>query len=125
MLVLVTGATGRIGTHVTQKLVAEGHLVRALAGRHHPRSPLIADAQVEFFPGRLEDREAMVSACRDVDVVFHLGAALTTRGKTDEEYLEVNVRGTFNLLMAVREQAPGLRRFIYASSDAVYYPGPM
>ena len=70
MLVLVTGATGRIGAHVTRALVEEGHSVRALAQPDHPRAPVIAGPQVEFFAGRLENPGALSVACRDVDAVF-------------------------------------------------------
>ena len=65
----------------------------------------------------------MTVAAREVEAVYHLGGALTSRGNTDEEFFEYNVRGTFNLLMAVRDHAPSLQRFVYASSDAVYFRG--
>ena len=123
MLILVTGAAGRIGAHLTRRLVRSGHRVRALVLPNDPRIPVITAADVEHVYGRLEDMAAVAEAVRDVDAVYHLAAALTSRGHTDDEYFEVNLRGTFNLLMAVREQAPDIRRFVYASSDAVYHPG--
>lgn len=123
MLVLVTGAAGRIGAHLTRALVREGHRVRALVLPNDARAALIAGPGVESVEGRLEDGAAVERAATGVDAVYHLGAALTSRGNTDEEFFEFNLRGTFNLLMAVRERAPGCRRFAYASSDAVYWGG--
>ena len=123
MLILVTGATGRIGSHLTRALVRAGHTVRALVVPGDPRAAALDGLGVEQVVGRLESRDAVTAAARGVAAVYHLGGALTSRGNTDEEFFEYNVRGTFNLLMAVRDQAPRLRRFVYASSDAVYFRG--
>ena len=124
MHVLVTGATGRIGSHLTRYLIREGHTVRALVLPDDPRVAAISDPQVQTVQGRLEDVQAVASAVHGVDAVYHLAGALTSRGHTDEEFFEVNLRGTFNVLMTAREHAPQLRHLVYASSDAVYYGGP-
>jgi UDP-glucose 4-epimerase len=123
VLVLVTGAAGRIGAHLTRALVRRDHRVRAFVLPNDPRTALIAGANVEVIEGRLEDRAVVEHAATDVDAVYHLGAALTSRGNTDEEFFEYNLRGTFNLLMAVRQHAPSCQRVAYASSDAVYWSG--
>lgn len=123
MLVLVTGATGRIGAHLTRALVQAGHTVRALALPDDPRASLIQGPNVEFIYGRLQDAAILNQAARDVDAVYHLAGALTSRGNTDEEFFEFNLRGTYDLLQAVRKHAPRVRRFAYASSDAVYHNG--
>lgn len=124
MRVLVTGAAGRIGTHLTGALVRAGHEVRAFVLPGDPRAELIAGPGVELAPGRLEDADALRGAVRGVAAVYHLAGALTSRGNSDEEFFELNLRATYNLLTAVRDQAPNLRRFAYASSDAVYAAGP-
>jgi UDP-glucose 4-epimerase len=123
VLVLVTGAAGRIGAHLTRALVGEGHRVRGFVLPNDPRAGLIADPNVELVAGRLEDRTAVERAATGVEAVYHLGAALTSRGNTDQEFFDYNLRGTFNLLMAVRERAPACQRFAYASSDAVCWSG--
>jgi UDP-glucose 4-epimerase len=97
--------------------------VRAFVLPGDPRASAIAGPGVEFFPGRLEETAALTEAVRDVEAVFHLGGALTSRGNTDEEFFTLNLRSTFDLLMAVRAHAPRLRHFVYASSDAVYLNG--
>ena len=56
--------------------------------------------------------------------MFHLAGALTSRGCADEAFIRVNIQGTFHLLKAVRERAPALAHFIFASSDAVYFERP-
>ena len=122
MLILVTGATGRIGHQLTRALVRAGHTVRAFAGADHPRAGLIAGAGVEFFAGRLEDSDAVNRAVKGVDAIFHLAAGLGSRGHTEEQIVDYNLRGTFNMLKAARDNAPGLRQFLYISSDAVYWP---
>ena len=123
MLVLVTGATGRIGSHLTRALVRAGHSVRAFALPNDQRASLIQGPNVELVYGQLQDVAGIDQAARAVDAVYHLAGALTSRGNTDEEFFEFNLRGTYNLLQAVRKHAPHIRRFAYASSDAVYHNG--
>ena len=97
--------------------------MRALVLPNDSAASGIAAPAVELFYGRLEDSAIVAESVRNVDAVYHLAAALSSRDHTDDEYFEYNLRGTYNLLMAVRKHAPGLRRFAYASSDAVYHSG--
>lgn len=124
MLVLVTGAAGRIGAHLTHLLIDAGHQVRAFVLPNDPRADLIRTPGVELVQGRLEDDTALSAAASGVEAIYHLGGALTSRGNSDQEFFELNVRTTFVLLMAARAARNRLHRFIYASSDAVYLPGP-
>jgi nucleoside-diphosphate-sugar epimerase len=124
MLVLVTGAAGRIGAHLTHLLLDAGHEVRAFVLPDDRRADLIRVPGVELVHGRLEDDVALSAAASDVDAIYHLGGALTSRGNSDQEFFELNVRTTFVLLMAARAAGSRMRRFVYASSDAVYLPGP-
>ena len=123
MDVLVTGAGGRIGTHLTRRLLADGHRVRALALLEEPRLAALHDLGAEVVLGNLLDPGSLDAATADVDAVCHLAAALTLHGSTDTTLVDVNLRGTFNLLDSVRRSAPGVHRFVYVSSDAVYWRG--
>jgi nucleoside-diphosphate-sugar epimerase len=118
--VLVTGAGGRIGSRLTQLLLAEGHTVRAFGLAGDPGLDRAGEAGAQVYPGDLEVPGDLGSAAAGVDAVCHLAAALTTHDVGDDRFVDVNLRGTFNLLEAVRRHAPGLERFVYVSSDAVY-----
>jgi UDP-glucose 4-epimerase len=121
MKVLVTGAAGRMGAHLTRLLVSQGHSVRAYVLPDDPNNQAIEAPGVEIVPGRLEDAAAVGDAVEGVDAIVGLGGALTSRLATDQQFFDVNLGGTFNLLQAARHRAPKISRFIYASSDAVYW----
>ncbi len=123
MQVLVTGAAGRIGAHLTHLLLGMGHQVRGFVLPGDPRAEQIRAPGVELVFGRLEDDKALTAAAQGVDAIYHLGGALTSRGNSDQEFFDLNVRTTFTLLMAARDAGSRLQRFVYASSDAVYVPG--
>lgn len=121
MKVLVTGAGGRIGTYLSRTLLAEGHEVRAFGLRDDPRLLALESAGAGIFPGDLEVPQTLAAAAEGVDAVCHLAAALTTHDVSDDRFVDVNLRGTFNLLEAVKRHAPDIRRVVYTSSDAVYW----
>lgn len=122
MRVLITGAAGRIGTWVTDAVLGRGHSVRAfvLPG---DRARWAGHPDVEVAEGNLEDPQSVAAAVEGMAAVVHLAGALTSRGCTDRQFIDHNITGTFNLLIAARDRAAGMRRFIYASSDAVYWAG--
>jgi len=121
--VLVTGAAGRIGSHLSMGLLAEGHTVRAFGLAGDPGLARLGDAGAQVFEGDLEAPDDLVPAVSGIDVICHLGAALTSRGASDDQFVDVNLRGTFNVLEAARQHAPGIKRFVCTSSDAVYLSG--
>src|SRR4051794_35615268 len=110
-----------MGAHLTRLLVEKGHQVRAYVLPDDPNNQAIEGPGVEIVPGRLEDAAAVTTAVDGVDAIVALGGALTSRLATDQQFFDVNLGGTFNLLQAARHRAPGLMRFIYASSDAGYW----
>jgi UDP-glucose 4-epimerase len=122
MRVLITGAAGRIGARLTEAVLSHGHSVRAfvLPG---DGSRWAGQPDVEVAEGRLEDADGIAAAVEGTDAIVHLAGALSSRGCTDRQFIDYNVTGTFNLLAAARDRAPDLQRFVYASSDAVYWHG--
>jgi UDP-glucose 4-epimerase len=119
--ILVTGAAGRMGAHLTRLLTGRGHEVRAFVLPDDPNNQSIEGPGVEVIQGRLEDAAAVADAADGVDAIVALGGALTSRLASDQQFFDVNLGGTFNLLQAARFRAPKISRFIYASSDAVYW----
>jgi UDP-glucose 4-epimerase len=121
MTILVTGAGGRIGFELTRQLARAGHDVRAWVMPDDQRLDDLRSLGVAIFEGHLADADSLREPIRGVDAVCHLAAALTTHGADDETFVQANVVGTFNVLSTIVEHAPGLDRFVYASSDAVYW----
>jgi len=121
MKVLVTGAAGRIGRNLAEALIADGATVR---GAMLPNDPGIERAQragVEVVEGNLRDPEFCNTVVIGCAAVMHLGAMLLFRkGDDDPALMEDNLRSTFNLLHATATFAPGVSRFVFASSDEVY-----
>jgi nucleoside-diphosphate-sugar epimerase len=123
MKVLITGAAGRIGAHLTRSCLETGYDVRAFVVPGDPRVELIRLPGVELVEGDLRDRDMLRRIATGVDAIVHLAGALTSRGNTDREFIDLNLNATFDLLVAARAGSPNLQRFAYASSDAVYNTG--
>lgn len=95
MRVLLTGATGFIGSHVLDRLVARGDQVRVLALPETVEQVRYC-AGVSIVAGSLSDRDLLAGAARETEVVYHLGGLLP--GSPPEETRIVNTQGTENLL---------------------------
>ncbi len=114
MNILVTGATGFVGSHLCRALAEQGHHVRAL---HRPTSSLalLEGVPVELVEGDLFEPDSLALAARDIEVVYHCGGRVGSW--TDaEEMAASHVEGTHNILSAARQC--GVRRFIHTSSVA-------
>ena len=122
MKILVTGATGRIGANLVKLLLAAGHEIRSFVypGDASRAQKLAAYTGVETVLGDLRDPDAVQSAVAGVDAVYHLAAAMGGPF-TNRDYLQINVTGTLNILESIRELCPNLQRFVYASSEAIYW----
>jgi CDP-glucose 4,6-dehydratase len=125
--VLVTGATGIVGSHLCSTLVGADVPVVALVLDDDPRSELRRSGTIDHVTvvnGALEDVRAVERAVvvNDVATVFHLGAQ-TLVGPARRDPLgtfESNVRGTWNVLDVARRHADLVRRTVVASSDKAY-----
>jgi len=121
--VLITGATGFIGSWLTEILLAKGAKITALIKKG---DPLIASLRhilnrIEPLYGDIRDQKVMDKAVENRDVIFHLAAItqVTYGIKNPVETFEVNVSGTLNLLESIRKRSPS-PFLIYASTDKVY-----
>jgi UDP-glucose 4-epimerase len=119
---LVTGGGGFIGSHLVERLLAEGYSVRVLdsfaTGRRETLVPFGDD--VELIEGDLQSYERAHHAVRGCEVVFH-EAALPSVPRSIQDPLtsnSANVIGTLNLLLAARDS--DVRRVVFASSSSVY-----
>jgi len=113
--VLVTGASGFVGSAVARCLVDEGFAVRALVRSKSPRAHL-AGLDLDFCEGDLRDRSSLVRALAGVRHVFHLAADYRLWARDSREIFAANVEGTRNLM----EEAMRARveRTVYTSSVA-------
>lgn len=121
MKAVVTGASGFIGSHLAEYLLARGYSVRVLL-RSTSRLEWLDDQRLERVYGDLFDNEALGRAVSGMDYVYHLAGL--TKAKTRDEYFHANQQGTRNILEAVRANAPRLRRFVHISSQTAVGPSP-
>ncbi|WP_028547811.1 NAD-dependent epimerase/dehydratase family protein [Paenibacillus sp. UNC451MF] len=118
MNILVTGATGRVGSRLVPRLLQRGHSVKALV-RQPENAQFLINQGVTLVQGDLLQSESLTEAIANADAVIHLAAFF--RGATPEETHAVNLEGTLALASAaIRE---GVSRFIFASTNLVYGPG--
>ncbi len=118
MTILITGATGRIGTNVVKRLAERGEHLRCVVRPNTDRLEKLEQFEVEIAKIDLRDREKLTQAVKGVDAIIHLGVKL--RGPTNYEHLDINTAPTLTLLEAARVHAPNLTRFVYGSSDTLY-----
>jgi len=123
--VLVTGADGFIGSHLTESLVAQGHQVRALSQYNSFNNwgwleQLPCLDQIEVVNGDVRDPHYCQHICKDIDVVYHLAAliAIPYSYVAPDSYVDTNIKGTLNMCQAAMDQ--GIKRFIHTSTSEVY-----
>ncbi|MFQ5804669.1 MAG: SDR family oxidoreductase, partial [Candidatus Methylomirabilales bacterium] len=119
-MILVVGATGRVGSQVVQQLQRQGRPVRALCRSEWKGKPL-REAGVEITLGDLADRRTIETACRGVGTVISTMTSLNPRTLKDRYQPEViEGEGHRNLLEAARHT--GINQVIYLSAIGVEHP---
>lgn len=125
--VLILGADGFIGSHLTETLVRQGRDVRAFVLYNSfnswgwlDQSPKTIRDHLDVFAGDIRDPHGVKEAMKDCDAVLHLAAliAIPYSYHSPDTYLETNVKGTLNVLQAARELA--VRRVVHTSTSEVY-----
>ena len=125
--VLVTGADGFIGSHLTELLLERGYEVKAFTFYNSFNTwgwldTLTQDklAEIEIFSGDIRDPNGVREAMKGVDMVFHLAAliAIPFSYHSPDSYVDTNIKGTLNVLQAAREL--GTERIMVTSTSEVY-----
>lgn len=125
--VLVTGADGFIGSHLVEHLLNEGCQVKAFVYYNSFNTWGWLDSfsqeklnKLEIFAGDIRDPNGVKTACKNVDVVFHLAAliAIPFSYHSPDSYVDTNVKGTLNILQACRDLS--VERILITSTSEVY-----
>jgi nucleoside-diphosphate-sugar epimerase len=120
MKVLVTGASGFLGSHIAEQFAAAGHEVRLLMRRTSSRQFLTFP--YEEAPGDVTDPASLAAAVEGMDAVVHPAGLIKAR--SEAEFRAVNEQGTANLVHAIEQHAPDVQRFVYISSQSAHGPSP-
>lgn len=123
--ILVTGATGFIGSHLIELLVESGCSVKAFAKYNFQNDWGWLDHShvkndIEIFLGDIRDYDAVFKAIADVDVIFHLAALIGIPYSyiSPLAYIKTNIEGTYNVLQAAREKQ--VKKIIITSTSETY-----
>jgi dihydroflavonol-4-reductase len=120
-MILVTGASGFVGSAVVRHLLKAGHQVRALVRSTSSRINL-ADLRAEIVEGDLRDAESLIRAMTGIRFVFHVAADYRLWARNPQDIVRTNVEGTRNLMTAALRG--GVERIVYTSSVATLKAGP-
>src|SRR5690554_2841273 len=125
--VLITGADGFIGSHLTEHLIEEGYEVKAFVFYNSFNSwgwldtfPKDKLSRIKIFAGDIRDPYGVRKAMEGVDIVFHLAAliGIPFSYHSPETYVETNIKGTLNVLQAARSLKT--KRVLVTSTSEVY-----
>ena len=125
MKVLVTGADGFIGSHLTESLLTEGYNVRALAQYNSFNywgwlEDIKPSSNLEIVCGDIRDPNFCREISKGIDIIFHLAAliAIPYSYIAPESYIETNIKGTLNICQAAKDN--GVKRILVTSTSEVY-----
>ena len=117
--VLITGASGFVGSRVLRALIARGFRVRALVRASSPRTNL-ANQDCEIVEGDMRDLESMRRAAKDMRYLFHVAADYRLWARDPGEIVRNNLEGTRAAMQAARDC--GVEKIVYTSSVATLKP---
>ena len=126
--VLVTGGAGFVGSHLVDRLVAEGYdvtVVDNLTEQVHDDEPAYLNDDAEYVWGDVRDRELMTDLLRETDVLNHQASAVGVGQSMYqiEKYVDVNTMGTARILDIVVNEGVDLEKMVVASSMSIYGEG--
>lgn len=125
--ILVTGADGFIGSHLTEELVKQGYKVKAFVYYNSFNSWGWLDSlpnnildEIEVFTGDIRDPNGVRESMKNIDEVFHLAAliAIPYSYHSPDTYVDTNIKGTLNILQAARDLS--ISRLLVTSTSEVY-----
>jgi len=123
--VLITGADGFIGSHITELLVSEGYKIKALSQYNSFNywgwlEDVNCLNEIEVLSGDVRDTHYCKHITKDVDIIFHLAAlvAIPYSYHAPDSYVETNIKGSLNIFQAALEN--GVERVIHTSTSEVY-----
>jgi NAD dependent epimerase/dehydratase len=123
--ILVTGADGFIGSHLTEALLLKGYIVKALAQYNSFNNwgwleDIPASENLEIVTGDIRDPHFCKEITKDVDLIYHLAAliAIPYSYVAPDSYVDTNIKGTLNICQAAKEN--GNIRVIHTSTSEVY-----
>ncbi len=123
---LITGGAGFIGSHIAEMLIDKGIEVTVLDNLSVGKKENIPD-RARFIKGDINDSSLAKKLTQECDIVFHEAARVTIRGSLDKCYedAQTNLMGTLNMLTACKNNNNRVRKFVFASSMAVYADSPL
>lgn len=118
--ILVTGATGFVGSHLVDRLIEQGHSVRCLV-RQSSNLKYLKDTRLKFTYGGLDESTDWDKALAGVDTIYHVAGA--TFARRAQDYFTTNHQGTEAILAEAVKRRDRIKRFVYISSLAAIGPG--
>lgn len=115
--VIVTGATGLVGSHLCEYLVNKGYNVKALVRVSSDKRFLDSLKKVEYIYADLKEKEKLNEAFKDIDIVFHCAAQVSLLNTYDHDHAATNIQGTRNILDACVKNK--VKKVVYVSTLGV------
>lgn len=126
-IILVTGADGFIGSHLVEKLIDDGHQVKAFVYYNSFNSwgwldtlPKKKLDKIEIFSGDVRDSNGVRTAMQGCNIVFHLAAliAIPYSYHSPDSYVDTNIKGTLNIILAAKDL--NIERVLITSTSEIY-----